>query len=342
MSMNRHDERHPRFWRRDRDWRQEQDDEQSFRREDYGFREDHESGRTAGDSDQQPFSNNPYGYYPGQNRYQRESRDARDRDERWRRDSGSRSRGSPRYGSPAYGSQRYGQREPYNAGGSDGRGRRDAPWGEQGSRYSESQYGGGGRRSRFDAYGSGNEPEFGEGPFADTSESPSYFGSGYYGDGGTSYTGGYDQRSRSRYPGSLGEDTMTHRGGEPRRYRTGPKGYTRSDERIREDISERLMLADSIDSSEVTVSVKDGRVTLEGTVPTRSMKHAIEDLADYTAGVQDVDNRIRVERAGSAASESTRASEGARSTTSSSSSGVQTASGVTPTSGGGSTRTTKQ
>jgi osmotically-inducible protein OsmY len=45
--------------------------------------------------------------------------------------------------------------------------------------------------------------------------------------------------------------------------------------------------------------VKEGRVSLEGTVPTRSMKHQIEDLADYTAGVTDVDNRIRVERAGS-------------------------------------------
>jgi len=87
-------------------------------------------------------------------------------------------------------------------------------------------------------------------------------------------------------------------GEEPRRNRTGPKGYTRSDERIREDICERLMLADSIDPSDVSVSVTEGRVALEGTVRTRRMKHAIEDLADYTAGVTDVDNRIRVERAG--------------------------------------------
>jgi hypothetical protein len=167
------------------------------------------------------------------------------------------------------------------------------------------------RRSRFDAYGGGSEPEFGEGPFADTSEAPRYFGSGNYGDGGASYTGGYDQRERTRYPGSLGEDTF--RTSRPR-YRTGPKGYTRSDERIREDISERLMLADGIDSSEVTVSVKDGKVSLEGTVPTRGMKHAIEDVADYTAGVTDVDNRIRVEREGQSAA----------------STGVQSASGITP------------
>ena len=271
--MNRHDERHPRFWRHERD-------------RDEGFREGEYTGRTAGDSGHQPFSEDPYGYYPGQNGPRRE----------WRGSEGPRSADSRDRGS----SQPYGQREPYNARGGPRRSRWGGPWSDDGSRYSESQYGMGARRSRFDAYGGGYEPEFGEGPFADTSESPGYFGTGNYADGGSSYTGGFDQRSRTPYPGSLGEDTFRSgdRTGEQRRYRTGPKGYTRSDERIREDISERLMLADSIDSSEVSVSVKEGRVTLEGTVPTRSMKHAIEDLADHTAGVQDVDNRIRVERPG--------------------------------------------
>jgi hypothetical protein len=195
-------------------------------------------------------------------------------------------------------SQPYGQREPYNARGGFERSRWGGPWShEDSSRYSESQYGT--RRAEFEPYGDRYEPEFGEGPFADTSESPGYFGSGQYGDGGASPTGGYDQRWRRRNPGSLGEDTFTreHAERETRgRFRSGPKGYTRSDDRIREDICERLMLADSIDSSEASVSVKDGKVTLEGTVPTRSMKHAIEDVADHTAGVQEVDNRIRVER----------------------------------------------
>jgi hypothetical protein len=79
-----------------------------------------------------------------------------------------------------------------------------------------------------------------------------------------------------------------------RRYPMGPKGYQRSDERLGEDISERLMEAYEIDSSEVTVLVLGGKVVLEGTVPDRYMKHAIEDLADAAPGVQDVDNRIRV------------------------------------------------
>ncbi|MBS0420501.1 MAG: BON domain-containing protein [Proteobacteria bacterium] len=63
---------------------------------------------------------------------------------------------------------------------------------------------------------------------------------------------------------------------------------------MREDISERLMQSYDIDSSEVTVQVQGGKVTLEGTVPSRHMKHMIEDIADSAAGVQDVDNRIHV------------------------------------------------
>jgi len=273
--MNRYDERGPRFWRhaRHRD--------EGRRDEGVGFERSNDSGRTAGDAEHQPYSGNPYGYYPGQGRARPEP--GRGHAREW-------GRGEPRSSQP------YGQREPYNARGGSERSRWGGPWNEEGSRYSESQYGMG--RNRFEPYGDRYEPQFGEGPFADTSEAPGYFGSGNYGDGGASSTGGYDERHRTRYPGSLGEDTFSSR--ESPRYRTGPKGYTRSDERIREDISERLMLADGIDSSEVSVSVKEGRVSLEGTVPTRSMKHQIEDLADYTAGVTDVDNRIRVERPGSA------------------------------------------
>jgi hypothetical protein len=80
-----------------------------------------------------------------------------------------------------------------------------------------------------------------------------------------------------------------------RRYPPGPKGYQRSDERIREEIC--LMQTDHIDSSEVAVEVTAAKVTLEGTVPERWMKHAIEDLADACPGVQDVDNRMRIKSA---------------------------------------------
>ncbi|MDN7424903.1 BON domain-containing protein [Burkholderia sp. AU45388] len=81
------------------------------------------------------------------------------------------------------------------------------------------------------------------------------------------------------------------------RHRRGPKGYTRSDERIREDVCERLAHALEIDVSDVSVQVSAGRVELDGTVPARWMKHDIEDLADGCLGVRDVENRVRVRRA---------------------------------------------
>ena len=58
----------------------------------------------------------------------------------------------------------------------------------------------------------------------------------------------------------------------------------------------RLMQARDIDSSDVTVEVEGAKVLLEGTVPERHMKHAIEDPADACPGVQDIESRIRVRR----------------------------------------------
>jgi hypothetical protein len=74
-----------------------------------------------------------------------------------------------------------------------------------------------------------------------------------------------------------------------------PKGYTRPDERIREDICEQLM-SSPYDASDVEISVSRGEVTLTGTVPSRADKWGIEDVADTILGVQDVHNQIRVNR----------------------------------------------
>jgi hypothetical protein len=290
---------------RDRDrgeWRSEawrggeRPQRESFHAGNHGFQEGEDSGRTPAGPDRQPHSQNPYGYYPGQDRQGREWRERGSWPQRYgqREPYNTRGYGGSRYSESQYGTRRGG---PDEYGGSFGRGGHGAGyesssggWRQPGSGRGNYGYGAG-VDSRF-----GDPGAFGEGPFADTSESPGYFGSGNYGDGGASFTGGFDQRSRTRYPGSLGEDTFNSGGRAGARYRTGPKGYTRSDERLREDLSERLMMADNIDSSEVTITVKDAKVTLEGTVPTRYMKHFIEDLVDAAPGVQDIDNRIRVER----------------------------------------------
>ncbi len=74
----------------------------------------------------------------------------------------------------------------------------------------------------------------------------------------------------------------------------GPKDYQRSDERIREEISDRMTDDYSLDASDLTVHVKQGEVTLSGTVHSRAQKRRAEDLAECSSGVREVTNNIRV------------------------------------------------
>ena len=83
---------------------------------------------------------------------------------------------------------------------------------------------------------------------------------------------------------------------EPRR--RGPKGYRRADNRLLDDIAERLMYRDDIDSSDISVEVSNSKVTLAGTVPERWMRYAVDDIAESVMGVEEVENRVRVRRTG--------------------------------------------
>jgi hypothetical protein len=74
----------------------------------------------------------------------------------------------------------------------------------------------------------------------------------------------------------------------------GPKNYRRSDERLAEDINERLTDDEDLDASNIIVRVAAGKVTLEGVVDQRWMKHRAEDIADACIGVKEVDNRIQL------------------------------------------------
>jgi hypothetical protein len=78
-------------------------------------------------------------------------------------------------------------------------------------------------------------------------------------------------------------------------YGRAPKGYTRSDERIREDICDQLMLG-HVDPTAVSVSVTGGEVTLEGQVGSRRAKYVVEEIAAAVLGVKDVENRLRLPR----------------------------------------------
>jgi osmotically-inducible protein OsmY len=76
----------------------------------------------------------------------------------------------------------------------------------------------------------------------------------------------------------------------------GPKGYKRSDERIREDVCEALTRHGDVDASEIEVKVENGEVTLTGTVSDRQQKRLAEDCVDAIRGIGDVHNQLRVSR----------------------------------------------
>jgi osmotically-inducible protein OsmY len=76
----------------------------------------------------------------------------------------------------------------------------------------------------------------------------------------------------------------------------GPKNYVRSDERIHEDVCEHLAYHPYVDASDIEVIVRDGEVTLTGTVDGRMVKRAAEDCVDHVRGVKDVHNHLRVRR----------------------------------------------
>jgi hypothetical protein len=138
------------------------------------------------------------------------------------------------------------------------------------------------------------EPRYGHGPGVENMEAPRL---GY----GTSMS------RRDTDDAEMGHGRMlggNYRTGAARPMGRGPKGYQRSDDRIREDICDRLMTS-PYDASDVEITVSQGEVTLTGTVRSRADKWGIEDMADAVLGVQDVHNQIRVNRGEAQASSTT-------------------------------------
>jgi len=85
--------------------------------------------------------------------------------------------------------------------------------------------------------------------------------------------------------------------GRARRIFKGPKGYKRSDERIREDVCDALSMSEELDPTEIEVTVSNGEVMLAGSVPERAMKWHAEQLVDNIGGVNEINNQLRVRRA---------------------------------------------
>lgn len=75
----------------------------------------------------------------------------------------------------------------------------------------------------------------------------------------------------------------------------GPKNYRRSDDRIKEEINDRLTDEWNVDASDIEVNVLNGEVTLTGFVTDRHQKRKAEEVAENVLGVTQVENRIKVD-----------------------------------------------
>ncbi len=169
-----------------------------------------------------------------------------------------------------------------------------------GGGYSAGGYGG----DRGSALHQGYRAPFGDRSGFDRNEFQRYEGAGRSGSpyGGDRGRGADErnfwERSRDEVSSWFGDDDAArrrqqdearadhHRG-------RGPKDYTRSDERIREDVNDRLTDDYLLDASSIQVKVEKGEVTLTGQVSTRYDKRRAEDLADQVGGVKHVQNNLR-------------------------------------------------
>lgn len=217
-------------------------------------------------------------------------RDYGDRDdERWRDDGdddgpnrrGTWGQGPARSGwsQGGFRNDRRNQRRP-GSGGGQGWNPSRAAWD-----HGESGFGG------YAGYG-GYEDDPGYGGYA---ENRGYSGDrDAYGGGYGSFAGGYGGGGRREAPGGSASGDRNRGGGWRGRYSgVGPKNYQRSDERIREDVNDRLTLAD-LDATEIEVEASQGIVTLRGSVENRGDKRHAEDIADSVPGVKDVHNELKI------------------------------------------------
>jgi osmotically-inducible protein OsmY len=170
---------------------------------------------------------------------------------------GSGSYGASGYGLGGYGAGGYGAGS-YGAGSSG-----------QGG-YSQSGYGFGGRESSMGQSRDYSRRDYGTEAARDT------WGGGYGPSSGFSgQRGGQGFQQRGQFAGR------------------GPKGYQRSDERIRDDVNEWLTRHPDIDASDIDVIVERCEVTLTGAVEDRRDKRLAEDIAESVPGVNQVHNQLR-------------------------------------------------
>jgi osmotically-inducible protein OsmY len=176
----------------------------------------------------------------------------------------------------------YEEREPGRYGGTYRSSEYDSPDWEQEhfNPYYESRWGGNRERERFGGLNRG----YGGGGIG-------YGGGSSY---GQSFGGpGFGAGAAGSYGGTMGNSEYGMRESFAGR---GSRTYQRADERIKDEVHERLARHPAIDAQELDVQVQNGEVTLSGNVVTRYEKRLAEELAEEVFGVRNVQNTIRVGR----------------------------------------------
>ncbi|WP_269716502.1 BON domain-containing protein [Caulobacter sp. NIBR2454] len=261
-----------RDWRDDRSWWEGRDDGRG------GYGGDREFGRYSSDSDHERARR-----HGGRGAYGQGGRTYGDRTPT------SYSEAPPRRTGRGYGDQSY---NPAGLGGGND------PGLDNQARYGDYDRDRHDDQRRYSAYGYGaDEYGYGGGTYADTNRSR-----------GRDWRSGGEERSWTERAGDrisafFGDDDAEARvrqrelaRGEHRG--RGPKGYRRSDERIRDDVNDRLTDDAWLDASNIDVSVSESEVTLTGTVRSRDDKRRAENLAESISGVGHVQNNLRVNASG--------------------------------------------
>ncbi|MBV8798429.1 MAG: BON domain-containing protein [Alphaproteobacteria bacterium] len=261
-----------------------------------GGREDHDNRQ---DRDYQgTLRAGDYGRY--------EEEDGLDYPPRFRSGRGSRQYDEQDFG----GSARYGGYEisrGSSGGGYGGYGSREYGRGYGGRSREYSGYGGGSgcggsgnRGAGYQGGGFGTYTEDYERRYGSGGASPGYSGRGYSGerdyvsrDYGNRERGWWD-KATDEVSSWFGDEEAERRRRMDEHRGRGPKNYSRSDDRIREDVNDRLTDDPLVDASEIEVSVQGQEVTLSGTVSSRNEKRLAEECAESVSGVKHVQNNLRV------------------------------------------------
>jgi hypothetical protein len=68
----------------------------------------------------------------------------------------------------------------------------------------------------------------------------------------------------------------------------------RSDADVEVDVTSALRRRDDLDASDIEITVRQGKVTLDGTVADRREKRIAREVCESVAGVRDVHNRLKI------------------------------------------------